>query len=203
MRRDVRRRVAREAASLLYYGLCEDYKTAKQMAAETLGVKFLPSNLEVALELDRLADEVEGPERRERLVSMRREALRIMELLRDLYPRLIGSVWRGTARRDSDIDIAVYSDDPGEVRRRLEQAGYRVVDYKVVRADKGDRVVETHHIYLETEIGNMAEVVVRPMSELHKKPDRCEVYGDLMTGLGVEELRKVLETDPYKKFIPG
>ena len=203
MRGELRRRVAREAAWLLYHGLCEDYKTAKEKAARTLGVKFLPSNLEVALELDRLADEVEGPERRERLVGMRREALRIMELLRDLHPRLIGSVWRGTARRDSDIDIAVYSDNPEEVRLRLEEAGYRVSDYRLVRADKGGRVVETHHIYLETEIGNVAEVVVRPLSELGREPERCEVYGDPMTGLGVEELRHLLETDPYRKFIPG
>ena len=203
MRDELRRRVAREAASLLYYGLCQDYKTAKQMAAKTLGAKFLPSNLEVALELDRLADEVEGPERRERLVRMRREALRIMELLRDLHPRLIGSVWRGTARRDSDIDIAVYSDSPEEVRRRLEEAGYRVSDYRLVRADKDGRVVETHHIYLETEIGNMAEVVVRPLSELRRKPETCEIYGDPMTGLSLEELRCLLETDPHRKFIPG
>ena len=203
MRGELRRRVAREAAWLLYHGLCEDYKTAKEEAARTLGVKFLPSNLEVALELDRLADEVEGPERRERLVGMRREALRIMELLSDLHPRLIGSVWRGTARRDSDIDIAVYSDSPEEVRLRLEEAGYRVSDYRLVRADKGGRVVETHHIYLETDIGNVAEVVVRPLSELGREPERCEVYGDPMTGLGVEELRRLLETDPYRKFIPG
>jgi predicted nucleotidyltransferase len=53
-------RVAREAATLLYYGAEKEYKQAKQKAAKTLGTKFLPSNLDVALELDKIAQENEG-----------------------------------------------------------------------------------------------------------------------------------------------
>jgi predicted nucleotidyltransferase len=109
---DLKYRVAREAATLLYFGAEKEYKQAKEKAAETLGTHFLPSNLEVALELDKIAEENEGSKRKERLIEMRKEALKIMKLLDRYCPVLIGSVWRGTIKHGSDIDIAVYTDDP-------------------------------------------------------------------------------------------
>ena len=93
---DLKHRVAREAATLLYFGEEKEYKQAKTKAAQTLGTHFLPSNLEVALELDKIAEEHEGAKRRERLIEMRKEALKIMRLLSAYCPVLIGSVWRGT-----------------------------------------------------------------------------------------------------------
>jgi hypothetical protein len=68
---DIHCRVAREAATLLYFGAEKEYKQAKLKAAKTFGVHFLPTNLEVALELDRIAEEKEGSARKERLVLMR------------------------------------------------------------------------------------------------------------------------------------
>ena len=46
---------------------------------------------------------------------MRKGALKIMKPLANFYPVLIGSVWRGTIKAGSDIDIAVYSDDVQEI----------------------------------------------------------------------------------------
>jgi len=81
---DLKSRVAREAATLLYFGVEKEYKQAKIRAARTLGIHFLPSNLEVALELDKIAEENEGENRKERLIQMREEALQVMKLL-DAY----------------------------------------------------------------------------------------------------------------------
>ena len=92
---DLKCKVAREAATLLYFGAEKEYKQAKEKAAQTLGTHFLPSNLEVALELDKIAEENEGENRKERLIQMRKEALKIMKLLDAYCPVLIGSVWRG------------------------------------------------------------------------------------------------------------
>ena len=78
---------------------------------QTLGTHFLPSNLEIALELDRIAEENEGEKRRDALIQMRTEALEVMWLLSAFCPVLIGSVWRGTIKQGSDIDLAVYADD--------------------------------------------------------------------------------------------
>ena len=67
----LRKRVAREAASLLYFGVEKEYKQAKLKAAKIVKSKFLPANLEVALELDKIAEENEGSARKERLIQMR------------------------------------------------------------------------------------------------------------------------------------
>ena len=117
---DLKCRVAREAATLLYFGAEKEYKQAKEKAAKTLGTHFLPSNMEVALELDKIAEENEGAKRIERLIQMRNEALKIMKLLDAYCPVLIGSVWRGTIKQGSDIDIAVYTDEPEEIVQILK-----------------------------------------------------------------------------------
>ena len=108
----LRNRVAREAAFLLYTSQEKEYKQAKKRATETLGARVLPSNFEVAEELDRIAEEREGAQRKELLLRMRREAREIMTALEDFNPRLVGSVWRGTARQNIDIDILTFSQDP-------------------------------------------------------------------------------------------
>ncbi|MEM2254872.1 MAG: tRNA adenylyltransferase, partial [Candidatus Bathyarchaeia archaeon] len=93
---EIRRKVAREAANLLYLGVEKEYKQAKLRAAKVLGVNVLPTNLEVAMELDKIAEENEGKKRQERLVQMRKEALKLMKILEKYSPVLVGSVWRGT-----------------------------------------------------------------------------------------------------------
>ena len=62
-----RKKVIREAATLLYDGVEKEYKQAKLKAAETYGLHYMPTNLEVALEIDRIAEEKEGAAREERL----------------------------------------------------------------------------------------------------------------------------------------
>src|SRR4030067_1370149 len=93
---ELRRKVAREAAVLLYFGSEKEYKQAKVKAAETLLTHSLPSNREVSLELDKIADENEGAARKQRLFQMRQEAHEIMTAIKACKPVLIGSVWRGT-----------------------------------------------------------------------------------------------------------
>src|SRR4030066_1116952 len=87
---ELRRKVAREAAVLLYFGSEKEYKQAKVKAAETLRTHSLPSNREVALELDIVADENEGAARKQRLIQMRQEALEIMTAIEACKPVLIG-----------------------------------------------------------------------------------------------------------------
>jgi len=197
---DTRRRVAREAARLLYTGAAEEYKQAKERAARSLGVDAMPSNYEVAVELDLIAEEREGEERRRRLLGMRRAALRLMRALREFDPRLVGSVWRGTARKGSDIDVAVYASRPEAVARRLEVSGFPVEGVEEVVVFKQGRPRRSHHIAVGLD-GYEAEVVVRPPEE-RGEADRCEVYGDLKRGLSLPELEKLMKQDPLRKFVP-
>ena len=198
---DLKCRVAREAATLLYFGAEKEYKQAKEKAAETLGVHFLPSNLEVALELDKIAEENEGAKRKERLIQMRKEALKIMKLLGAYCPVLIGSVWRGTIKQGSDIDIAVYTDEPEEIVKILKAQGVRVLKTARTTVNKRGLTLESFHIYAETTSGYGLEIVVRSQEEAGKKR-KCEIFGDELKGLKIRELEKVLETNPLQQFIP-
>ncbi len=192
--------VAREAARLLYDRSVKEYKDAKETAAANLGAKALPSNYEVAVELDRLADEVEGPERRRRLKEMREAALEVMKTLTRYKPRLMGSVWRGTARVGSDIDVIVYG-DPDEVEREISQ-GYNVEGKDVERFTLEGLPRSTTHIRLRVR-GYEAEVVVRPPGDIDAyRDDRCEIYGDARRGLGFKELEKLMKVDPLRRFVP-
>ena len=192
--------VAREAARLLYNRSVKEYKDAKENAAASLGVKALPSNYEVATELDRLADEAEGPERRSRLIEMREAALEVMRKLRRWGPRLMGSVWRGTARVGSDIDVIVYG-DPDEVERELSRT-YNVEGRDVEGFTLEGLPRSTTHIRL-TVRGYETEVVVRSPADMDAYgDDRCEIYGDPWWGLGVEELVNLMRVDPLRRFIP-
>lgn len=196
-----RKKVAKEAASLIYFGMEKEFKQAKVKAADALEVKFLPTNVEVAMELDKIADEYEGKARQERLTKMRREALNVMKFLAKYHPIVVGSVWRGTIHHQSDIDIIVFHDKPEEVRKTLEKSGLKIVHTQQVTAmEKGDKR-DSLHIFLESPTKEEIEIIVRSPEERSKK-EKCDVYGDFITGLNVEELEKLLKENPTKRFVP-
>ena len=198
---DLRCKIAREAATLLYFGAEKEYKQAKLKAARTLCSHFLPTNLEVALELDSIAEETEGAARKERLVQMRLEALKIMKILEAYKPLLIGSVWRGTIRRGSDIDIAVYHDSPSEIANLLKAKGVDVSKTEWTTVTKKGKTESSFHIYTETLKKQRMEIVVRSPEETSRKR-KCEIFGDEIKGLSPRELEKLLKENPTQKFIP-
>ncbi len=198
---DLKHRVAREAATLLYFGAEKEYKQAKVRAAQTLGTHFLPSNLDVALELDKVAEENEGIKRKERLVEMRKEALDVMRLLSAFCPVLIGSVWRGTIKQGSDIDIAVYTDDAEQIVSALKAGGVKVSKTGWTTVNKKGATMESYHIYAQTPAKHGLEIVARSREEAGKKR-RCETFGDELKGLNIRELQKVLASNPTEQFIP-
>ena len=199
---DLRCKIAKEAATLLYFGAEKEYKQAKLKAAKTLGIHFLPTNLEVALELDKIAEANEGAARKERLIQMRKEALKIMKTLKEYHPLLIGSVWRGTIRQGSDIDIAVYHDVPDEIPIFLEKSGVKISRTEWTTVTKKGKTETAFHIYVETSSKQKIEVVVRSPDEAGCRR-KCEVFGDELKGLNVQELERVLEENPTQKFIPA
>ena len=198
----LKHRVTREAATLLYFGVEKEYKQAKIKAAKVFGAHFLPSNLEVALELDNLAEENEGAKRKERLIQMRKDALEIMMALSDFYPILIGSVWRGTINQGSDIDIAVYTDKAEEIVEILKAEGIKVLRTAWSAVNKRGVTLESFHIYAESSGKNFIEIVVRSQDEAKKKR-KCETFGDELKGLSIKELIKIIDGNPTQRFIPS
>ncbi len=195
-----REEVAREAARLLYNRSVKEYKDAKEMASASLGSRALPSNYEVAVELDNLTDEYEGPGRQRMLIGMREIALDVMRTLSDLSPVLIGSVWRGTIRKGSDIDIVVYHPASIKVAQRLGK-------YMIVESEQKQFILDgmprtSTHIAMIID-DYPVEVVVRPPEDRdYYMDERCETYGDIKRGIGLPELEKLMSADPLRRFVP-
>lgn len=198
----LRKRIAREAASFLYFGVEKEYKQAKLKAAKIVKSKFLPTNLEVALELDKIAEENEGSARQERLIQMRKEALKLMQILKAYKPLLIGSVWRGTIRYDSDMDIVVYHDEPEDILKILKQNNIKIVQTEWVAVTKKGKRKGSFHVYAELPIKEKAEIKIVQSSEAFMK-EKCEIYGDEITGLSVQKLEKLLKENPTQRFVPS
>lgn len=197
-----RKKVAIEAATLLYDGVEKEYKQAKLKAAKTFGLHYMPTNLEVAMEIDRIAEEREGPTREESLVRMRKEALRIMHVLKKYDPILVGSVWRGTIHHDSDIDIIVHHEEPKEVVETIQQTDLKVARTEWVSVTKKGKKKSSFHIHVESPIREQVEVIVHSPEEACLTP-KCEIYGDEITGLRPHDLEKVLKETPDRRFLPS
>jgi len=186
---------------LLYRGAASEFKQAKQQAASLLRTKVQPSNFEVALELDKIADELEGASRKENLARMRREALHVMRILESFNPLLTGSVWRGTARRGSDIDIIVHSSDPDQVVDVLKSSNLNILERRFETANFLNQVKKFLHVKIRLDSGTEVEVVVRNLDDLGRA-EKCDIYGDLMVGLRSDDLDFLLRNDPLKRFVP-
>jgi predicted nucleotidyltransferase len=125
-----------------------------------------------------------------------------MKLLDAYCPVLIGSVWRGTIRQGSDIDIAVYTDEPEEILKTLKAERVKILKTAWTTVNKRGITLASFHIYTETSAKHGLEIVARSSEEAGKKR-KCEVFGDEMKGLKVQELEKVLKNNPTQQFLPS
>jgi predicted nucleotidyltransferase len=124
-----------------------------------------------------------------------------MKNLEEYIPVLIGSVWRGTINCKSDIDIAVYHDEPDEVLKLIRQNNFKVTQTERTTVTKQGIKKASFHIYLESPTHEKVEVIVRSIEEIGQE-GKCETYGDPITGLHIQELEKVLEENPTQRFVP-
>jgi len=148
----LRRQIAFEAARLMYVRQESEYYRAKMKAARRLCQGWvkphdLPSNREIRDQIQTLARTLEGDQRYANLREMRLEALRLMRILRQFRPRLIGSVLTGHIRQGSDIDVHVFSDHVAPLTAVLDDEGLSYeVQRKLVRKDDTEQVYTHIHV---------------------------------------------------------
>lgn len=121
---------------------------------------------------------------------MRKEALQIMQTLEGFHPRLIGSVWRGTAYKNSDIDIVTFSQDHKLVQARIDENNFKITKTEWLSVTKKGKKETSFHIYVSLPSNNEAEIIVKNL-EKKDSPEKCETYGDEMTGLNYAQLQKL------------
>ena len=116
----LRRKIAWEAARLLFHRVETEYFRAKMRAARqlhpgTIEAVDLPENTEIRAEIRRIAREESEERYFERLTELRSYAYQVMLPLRPFQPRLTGPVLTGDLPREPVIELLAYADDTREV----------------------------------------------------------------------------------------
>ncbi len=178
----LRRQVAFEAARLMYQREESEYFRAKLKAARRivrgeLKPDDLPSNREIRDQIQALARMHEGQQRTENLRQMRLEALRMMRILREFRPRLIGSTLTGHVRQGSDIDLHLFTDSLEAVRSALDAEG---AVYEVQRKRVRKQGQERTFIHLHVQDRFPFELTLYPADKAHY------VFKSSITGKAIE-----------------
>ena len=124
-----------------------------------------------------------------------------MVILGDFHPKLVGSVWRGTAHRNSDIDIEAFSSDPTVTLKRITQNGLTIRKAEWQLVTKRHERERAFHTYLTMPSSGEVELIIRSPEKMNEV-DQCEIYGDAVRGLNTHQLRRLLLSDPLKRFLP-
>ena len=123
---EVRRRVAEEAARLISDQGLRDFAAALRKAAEQLGIRdnrMLPRRADVEAALLERQRLFQGDSQPRALARRRETALEAMDFFAPFEPRLVGAVLEGYADELSAVALHVFSDDPDEVLRFLDERG--------------------------------------------------------------------------------
>ncbi|MEX2480573.1 MAG: hypothetical protein WD928_06900 [Gammaproteobacteria bacterium] len=142
---DSRAAIAAIAARHLADGSAADFDDARRRAQSDLslqGRRDLPDNREIQRALAEYLALFEGEELAERLLRLRRAALRALDLFKSFSARLCGPVWYGTACAHTPVSVHLISDEIEAVTRfllerrihyRLGEASCRFADVAGVR----------------------------------------------------------------------
>ncbi len=189
----LRRQIAWDAARLMYSRQETEYFRAKMKAAKRICRGWvkpadLPSNTEIRDQVQMLANLFEGETRRDNLREMRLEALRVMKLLANFRPRLIGSVLTGHIRSGSDIDLHVFSDSVEAIAHELEREGM-VFDVERKRVRKHGEERTFVHIHVKDRFP--LELTVYASDKAHYIW-KSSITGKAMERLSIAELEQFL-----------
>jgi hypothetical protein len=122
--RELRARLAQEAARVMAEQGVRDYHVAKLKAAERLGIrddKSLPRNSEIEQALREYQRLFRFDTQPQLLRERRRIAVEAMKFFFRFEPRLVGAVLEGTADAHSAVTLHLFSDDPDAVPRYLQE----------------------------------------------------------------------------------
>lgn len=133
---DMRRRIAHVAARILAEDGSLDYGSAKRKAARQLGAPDsdnLPDNQQIDEALRSYQALYQADETREQLVLLRQVAIEYMEQLANFDPHLTGPVLNGTAGKNTDINLQLFTDDQKEVEFLLMRLTipYQTAEYRM------------------------------------------------------------------------
>ncbi len=194
--KQLRLRIAHEAARLMAEHGIGDFLLAKRKAAATLGVDdrgSLPRNSEIEAALRESHRLFGGDAHRDALDDMRQAALRVMRDFGEFDPRAVGGVITGAISASSAIELHLFADPAELVGLRLLEIG---CDHEVAhtRLRTGRDRYDTYHAYHLEVADFTVEMTVFPRVGLRQAP-LSPVDGRPMQRLSITALTELLESD--------
>ena len=185
--------IAQVAARLMAEEGVHGFAEAKARAADRLGVQrrhTLPRNDEIEAEIRAYQALFQADEQPQWLARMRRTALEAMDLLEPFAPRLTGAVLRGTAPRDAEITLHLFTEPPEAVATFLFDRGIPWELDAWIGRFGGDREIELP-MYRISPGGQPVRLVVFP-SEGSREAPRSPVDGKPMARAGRARVAELL-----------
>ena len=170
--RELRQRIAAEAARLLALQEARGPQDACRKAAARLGCRDRaqwPDNLEIERQLRQYRQLFQPRALDDDLVRLRRTALDAMRDLESFAPRLTGPVLRGTAVHDDPVRLHLYTDTPEAVMLYLMDRRIPFSE-RSVRLRFGDRSTRSIPLFEFAAGGSAIELVVLPPAALSDPP---------------------------------
>lgn len=163
---DMRRRIAHVAARILAEDGSLDYGSAKRKAARQLGAPDsdnLPDNQQIDEALRSYQALYQAEETREQRVLLRQVAIEYMEQLADFDPHLTGPVLNGTAGRNTEINLQLFTDDQKEVEFLLMRlkTPYQTAEYRM-----SDAPGKAYPRFIINDTRAPVDLIVYPAAEL-------------------------------------
>ena len=190
-----RAEIARVAARLMAEEGVHGFAEAKARAADQLGIQgrqALPRNDEVESEIRAWQALFQADEQPRWLARMRRTALDAMDLLADFAPHLAGSVLRGTAPRDAEITLHLFTEPPERVATFLLDRGIPwELDAWVGRFGRGEVELPMYRIMPD---GQPVRLIVFPTEGPREAP-RSPVDGKPMARANRTRVAELLASE--------
>ena len=193
--RQMRQRIASEAARIMVEQGVKDFYQAKRKAAQHLGAEKtenMPRNAEIeeaVREYQRLFRSDSQPQR---LRDLREAAVEAMDFFAQFHPRLAGSVLRGTAGEHSDVNLHVFASTPEEVELFLmaNNIPYKTLERRFRYGHNERRFVGYRFVAGD----NVIELLVFPQDGVRHAPP-SPVDGKPMPRASISVVRQMLDDE--------
>ncbi len=185
----MREQLAHHAAKLMAEDGITDHAFAKRKAARQLGAadtQHLPSNQEVDDALHSYRALYQQDSHPGVLRQLREEALQTMRLMQEFHPYLTGSVLSGTAGKQSDINLMLFSDDAKAVLLFLLKCRLDFED-GAWKLRVGGREEAVPSFTLTGEYGTQIHIIVLPENARYSGSRKPETHAD------IEAVAKMIE----------
>ena len=150
----VRFKISQEAARIFVEEGIEDYKSAKQKAAERLRLPTnvnLPRDEEISRAIEEYHRIYRSNTQASHIKKLRELALKAMRFLEAFYPRLTGAVLEGTAGPHSPIVLQLFMRTSEELIVKLINAKISYSERKHLYSDRNGNTIELPSIEIQTD----------------------------------------------------